>query len=179
MCNPMFLMAAATATKGIGDYSAAMNNAKAMKANAAELERAAADTAVRGGIETMRVKQQGEALQGQQKAAMAANGLDFSSGTGADISAKASADTQFDAMTVQSNAMREAYGLNVQAIQQRYQAKAAKRQAQIGLAGSLLGSGSQAWGGFKGGGGGSPAASPKSSFIDGGASRANQYKGYA
>lgn len=158
MCDPLFLAAGATAMKGIGDYSAGMGSAKQANANAAELDRAAGDTAVRGGIAAMTTKQQGQALKGQQTAALAANGVDMASGTGSDILAKTAADTEFDAMTVQNNAMREAYGLQVQAIGQRTKAKADKMNARIGLAGSLLGSGAQAWGGYKAMGSGGSAA---------------------
>lgn len=177
MCNPMFLMAGASAVKGLADYSTARQSAKAMNANAAELDRAAADTNQRGAAAAAEVLQRGQAVKGAQAAAMAANGIDFSQGTGSDILAKTAADTQFDAMTIQNNAMREAYGLNVQAIQQRYQAKATKKQAAIGLAGSLLGSGAQAWGGFNGGGGG--MSTPSARMIDGGSGMANRFKGYA
>lgn len=178
MCNPMFLMAGASAIKGIGDYSSAIQGAKAMNANAAELDRAAADTNQRGAAAAASVLQRGQEVKGTQSVAMAANGLDFSQGTGADVLAKTAADTQFDAMTVQNNAMREAYGLNVRAIQQRYQAKATKRQAAIGLAGSLLGSGAQAWGGFSGMGG-QKLSTPNARMMDGGVSQANNFRGYA
>lgn len=87
-----------------------------------------------------------EALIGKQKAAMAANGLDVNSGSNLDLTTTSEQVGYLDALTIRSNAEREAYGFanqgrsyGGQAAMSSAAAANAPDAALLGTASSILG----------------------------------------
>lgn len=83
-----------------------------------ELAYMAAEDATRRGAQVAgRVRREGKAVQGGQRAALAAQGIDVSSGSAADLQAETRYINEQDILTVNNNVWREAWGLKVQGTQ--------------------------------------------------------------
>ncbi len=78
-----------------------------------------------------------------QRASLAANGVDATSGTALIGVTQSAQDAEMDALTLRYEGLMQARGQNMEADNARYQGKAAKRQAYWGAAGSLLNAGSK------------------------------------
>lgn len=116
--------------------------------NARIAELQAADAVERGAEAESRFRTSVRGLIGRQRAAFAASGVNLSSGSPADVQADAAELGELDALTIRSNAAREAWGYGVQATDYRLQAEAARRTGRsaqtagrIGAATTILGTG--------------------------------------
>ncbi len=149
--------------KGSAESSAA-NAQSQIARNNAQIQQENANYA--GQVGEIKAESQGLKTRGQLgqvKANQAASGVDVNSGSAADVRSSISQIGMQDAMTIKSNAARQAYGNQLEAQQDTTQSKLYKAQAKnaktsgvIGAAGSLL-SGASSYGktfGFGGGGGG-------------------------
>jgi hypothetical protein len=85
----------------------------------------AQDALERGQIAEQRVRLAGRQQLGSTRAALAAQGVDISMGSAADVQASEAGLTEIDALTTRNNAAREAYGYKVDAMGLRQQAKLA------------------------------------------------------
>ncbi|SFQ45827.1 hypothetical protein SAMN05216229_12311 [Geopseudomonas sagittaria] len=112
---------------------------KVAKVNAGISERAGRDAVKRGNIDADEQRQQTGQVLGAQRAAFAANGVDVNSGSAGQVQNDTAALGELDALTLVNNAAREAYGYQVQAIDQRQQGKLAKYQGKMDAIGSILG----------------------------------------
>ena len=117
--------------------------------NARIAELQAADAVERGAEAESRFRASVRGLIGRQRAALAASGVDISSGSARDVQVDAAELGELDALTIRSNAAREAWGYGVQATDFRLQADAARRTGRsaqtagrIGAATTILGTGS-------------------------------------
>lgn len=126
--------------------AAAEYNAKIGEMNAQLSERRARDAIERGAAEEQRKRMEVARLQGQQKAAMAANGVDLGFGSPLDTIVDTAALGELDALTIRTNAYRESYDRQVDAVNQRagaelnrMEAKAAKTGGYLAAAGTVLG----------------------------------------
>lgn len=122
--------------------------------NAAFKRRAADETIFAGdtSADWQRVRT-GQAV-GTQRTAQAGNGIDVNSGSAAQLQDDTAMIGELDALTIQNNAAREAYGYRVQAEQDLQNAKQIKKNAKSAAMGSILGGLGSAFGSFAGGGGG-------------------------
>lgn len=93
-----------------GEYEAAM-----MRENAVLARQQAEDAVARGQADTMQVRQRALQLVGSQRARMAAQGIDISSGSALDVQVDTGKLAEIDALTVRNNAAREAWGFKTQA----------------------------------------------------------------
>lgn len=125
MCHPAVFIAAAAvggsalsaygqleagkAAKQAGDYNAAI-----ARNNQIIAERQAEDAIKRGDIAADEQRRKAARVLGAQKSAMAASGISLDSGTALDIFGDTAAFGELDALTIKSNATREAYGYQVQ-----------------------------------------------------------------
>lgn len=100
----------------------AFNQVQALQ-NAQLAEFAAADTVARGNREAAFQRMEGGDLVGRQKVAYAASGVDPTVGTAAAVQADTRARSEMDAMQIENNAAREAWGF-------RTTGKQYKREAQ-------------------------------------------------
>lgn len=112
---------------------------KVAKVNAGISERAGRDAVKRGNIDADEQRQQTGQVLGAQRAAFAANGVDVNSGSAGQVQNDTAALGELDALTLVNNAAREAYGYQVQAMDQRQQGKLAKYKGKMDAIGSILG----------------------------------------
>ncbi|WP_223513985.1 hypothetical protein [Pseudomonas sp. GL-R-26] len=126
-------------------------NASMLKGNAAFKEQAAQETINAGdtSADWQRVRT-GQAI-GTQRTAQAANGIDVNSGSASQLQDDTAMLGELDALTIQNNAAREAYGYRVQAQQDRKNAAQVKINAGNKATGSILGGIGGAFGSFAGG----------------------------
>jgi predicted amino acid racemase len=132
--------------------------------NAQIEEKKSRDTLRRGQLEEQKKRMQVAGIKGQQLAAMGANNVDVSFGSPMETVIDTATLGEIDALTVRTNAHREAYDYRVQAANDRAQAsmyKMSGKQALTGgylaAAGTVVAGASDAWGKFSsmaGGGGG-------------------------
>lgn len=92
----------------------------------------------------------GQAI-GTQRAVQAANGIDVNSGSAAQLQDDTAMIGELDALTIQNNAAREAYGYRIQADQDRMNARQTLTNAGNKATGSILGGIGGAFGSFAGG----------------------------
>lgn len=116
---------AATVAAAAASAYGAMQTSNAQKAaagareqqnqnNAVLAQRAAADAMARGDINAGTKARQTAQLIGQQRAGLAANGLDPNEGSALDLQSDVAGNGEFDQLTIRSNAMREAAGYEAQ-----------------------------------------------------------------
>ncbi|MEO4014821.1 hypothetical protein [Pseudomonas rossensis] len=126
-------------------------NSAMLTGNAALKDQAAQETINAGdtSADWQRV-QTGQAV-GTQRSVQAANGIDVSSGSAAQLQDDTAMLGELDALTIQNNAAREAYGYRVQAKQDRQNAAQVTTNAGNKATGSILGGFGSAFGSFAGG----------------------------
>lgn len=100
---------AGQAAKQAGDYNAAI-----ARNNQIIAERQAEDAIKRGDIAADEQRRKTARLVGTQRAAFGSSGLAIDSATSLDILGDTAAFGELDALTIKSNAAREAYGYQVQ-----------------------------------------------------------------
>jgi type II secretory pathway component PulM len=112
---------------------------KVSKQNAAMSNQAADDALARGAVKADEQRITTQEVIGTQRAGFAANGIDVNSGSAGQVQNDSAALGELDALTIMNNAAREAYGYQVQAIDQRQQGKLAKYAGKMEAIGSILG----------------------------------------
>lgn len=145
--------AAGQIQQGQAQAQASKYNAKVAEMNATLADRKSRDALERGKIEEQNKRQEISQLQGRQKAAMAANGVDLTFGSPLDTMVDTATLGELDALTVRRNANREAYDYEVQGVNQRsgaaldrMNAKSATTGSYLAAAGTVLGGVSKAAG---------------------------------
>lgn len=110
--------------------------------NARLSEIQAQDAIDRGEVEATRLKKQTKQLVGEQRASLAAQGIDINSGSAYDVQQDAKEAAVVDTMTIRNNAAREAWGYKVQAqnsvSQGNYQSIAANQNANATMLTGIL-----------------------------------------
>lgn len=114
MCDLMVALTLGSAVLGAagqiqqGQAAAAASNYNAQVAdmNAKLSERRARDAIERGQLDEQRKRQEVAQIQGQQRAAMAANGVDLSFGSPLNIIVDTATMGEIDALTIRSSAAR-------------------------------------------------------------------------
>lgn len=113
----------------------------------AELAKFQADDAIkRGNLEANQNNQQVKKLIGSQRAAMAAQGIDLSSGSALDIQQSTAELGAIDSLTIKNNAWREAWGYKVDSANYQSQAKFTDLQSKYKSRQTLINGGLQALG---------------------------------
>jgi hypothetical protein len=98
--------------------------------NAALADLQATDAIARGAEAESRYRTQIKGLVGSNRANMAAQGIDVSTGSAVDVQRDVEAVGELDALTIKNNAAREAFGYRVEASQYRRQADLARLGAR-------------------------------------------------
>lgn len=127
-----------------GQKEAANYQASVARNNAQIAEWQAQDASKRGEEEETRQRMRTAQLKGSQRAGLAANGIDISEGSAAQIQADTDWMGEQDALTIRDNAKRNAWGWRSQGQQSTadanmYKAKADSISPMLAGAGSLLG----------------------------------------
>lgn len=107
----------AKAAKAEGEYEAAIH-----EQNADIAEAQARDAIERGKTKEGRFRRDVSQLKGSQRARLAAQGIDISSGSAGYLQADTAVIGEVDALTIRNNAAREAWGFKVQAADARNKA---------------------------------------------------------
>lgn len=126
---------------GISAYSMVEQGKTAEKVarnNATMAEYAAQDAQKRGEEEAIAAQRRAAALKSSQRVALAANGLDLSYGTAADLQDQTDFFGQADAATARTNASRDAWRMRAGGQQELAQGRAARSNANLQAAGTLL-----------------------------------------
>jgi hypothetical protein len=118
--------------------------------NARMIDLQAADVMWRGAQDAGRIRAEGAKIEGSQKVAVAANGVDSTSGSAANMFIASQQNAAADAEQAKNNAAREAWGYKVEAYNQRARGKAAKQAGNLGAAGSLISGAGQAYKNYRG-----------------------------
>lgn len=125
--------------------ASARYNAQVAEMNAKLAERRAQDSIRRGMDEEQRQRIQTARLSGQQMVAIAANGIDADFGSPMDVLVDTQVLGELDALTIRTNAEREAYDHRMNAMNQqsqagllRAEASAARKGGMLAAAGTLL-----------------------------------------
>lgn len=154
MCEPTTIAIAATvaaaASAGVGAYSAVQQSkyqAKVAKANAKlESERVVSEID-RGSEERRNLARRFAAMRGEQRAAMAANGIDVDFGNAADLLGDTEQLYREDTSTSLTNQRDRIRGIDINVANYRSEAAAAKSRATGQAIGGVLDVGSTILGG--------------------------------
>ena len=98
----------------------------------------AEDAIRRGSVSAGRVRSQGKQLAGSQRAAFAGSGVDVGSQTVQAVTAQSELFSGLDAITVESNAFREAFGFRSEALASRSSAEIAKQSSRVSAGNTLI-----------------------------------------
>lgn len=154
------LMIGSTVMGGVGQVQAANAqaasseySAKVAEMNATIADRAAKDALERGADEERKQRTQTSQLMGQQRANMAANGVDLSFGSPLDLMVDTAKMGELDALTIRRNTAREERDIRQQASNYRTEASMSRSAASgalsggyLGAVGTVLGGGAKAYG---------------------------------
>jgi len=147
MCEPttiaigLALASGALQAKGAADQASA--DAGTLEQQA-ELERLkASDARIRGAQETGAARTAATHRTGEARALAAASGVDPNQGSAGDIVAATASLGELDALTIQSNAAREAWGHQAQGEMLDQAAKEKRKQGRLGALGGFLSTGAR------------------------------------
>lgn len=138
--------AASVASGAVGAYSAIQSGnaaAKAAEATARQQEAAAREALTQGEDESDRQRRAGASMMGQQRVAMAANGIDASSASAIELLDDTKAGVEDDAFAIRKNALRSAQGMSQMAANSRAEGANAKSQGLWSAAGTILSTGAK------------------------------------
>lgn len=124
------------AAKNAAEYQAAVD-----RNNQQVAEWQAKDAVDRGAEAERQHRIKVAGVLGSQKAAMAANGLDLSSGSPLDILGDTAMYGELDALTIRSNAEREAYGYRVRSQDFASSAQLAQMRGSSAATAGMIGAG--------------------------------------
>ena len=124
--------------QGKAASAAAKYNAAVANMNAKIADRAAKDELERGARDEQRKRIEVAAIAGQQKAGMAAAGLDITFGTPLEMLVDTAYAGEMDALTIRTNANRAAYNREVEATNMRAQANLYEFEGKSARSGAML-----------------------------------------
>ncbi len=137
--------AKAEVKKGELQKKAAEAQAWVMDYNAQVADLQAKDAIERGAEQEQRFRSQIRGTIGAQRAAIAAGNIDVSFGSAVDVQADAAMLGELDALTIRTNAVREAWGYKVQATDIRNRAKVTRQEGVMMQEAARLGASAQNW----------------------------------
>ena len=123
--------------------AAAEAQAQADEANARIGQQQAEQARQIGNMEEERQMRRVRAAVATQRATQAASGLDVNSGTALDLQAETAGFGTADALTIRSNAIRQAWGFEVGAVNDLNSASASRAAGRNAATGTLLTTGAQ------------------------------------
>lgn len=137
MCDPISIIAGA-AMQANAQYEAAKFNSIQERRNAQLAEAQASEALAAGAVEHDRYLATVRGFLGEQRAAIAASGLDQGSVVAQTLTADTAGMGEADALILQANAAREAWGYRVDAANRRASATMARRTGAMQAGATLL-----------------------------------------
>ncbi len=154
ICDPGTLLIAGTAlasagsiVNGVNQSNQARYQARVADANAKMDQAAAQDAIKRGAIDEQRQYRRNAQVQGAQRAALSANGIEADFGSAGDIQTDAKLIGWEDAQTIRENAQREAKGFQISAANQLDKAASSRAAGTAAIIGGVFDAGSTILGG--------------------------------
>ena len=148
--------AAGAVQQGKAEQASANYSAKVADMNAKIAERQARDAVERGQQEEQQQRMKTSQIIGQQKAAMAANGVDLGFGSPLDTLVDTATMGELDALTIRANTYREERDIRQQGANSTAQASAlraggsnARAAGNMSAFGTILGGGSKAYSNYR------------------------------
>lgn len=138
------LTAANALYSGVSRYEAGQERSQLFKANAGIARDQFQSETAAGAANENAVRMRNAARTGQEVAAIGANGL-TQGGTNANVVASNAAVGEMDALAVRNNALRRAWGFEVQGASDEMQARFASRGGDFSAADSILTGGAKAY----------------------------------
>ena len=135
-------------SQGQAASASANYNAQVAQNNAKIAQQNATWAAQQGETQAATQEAKTRATVGAEKAAQAASGIDVNSGSAVDVRSSAAALGELNALTVRSNAARQAYGYQTQAASDTGQAALDKSQASSASEAGFLNAGTTVLGGL-------------------------------
>lgn len=155
MCNPALIMVGASVLggvmKGKAEKEAGEEAQRVANQNAMIAEAQAEQARQIGGIEEQRALQNVRRTIGSQRAAFGAMNVEASSGSALDVQLETAKMGAADATIARANAMREAWGFEVEAQQQRESGRFARRAGVNAQRATLLTTAGNAYRSYYGG----------------------------
>lgn len=125
-----------------GQIKSGKESQKMFQRNAEIAEYQAQDAEARGKIDERKMRQLTEKTIGAQRAGLAGQGVDVNTGSALDVQADAAYLGELDALTIRTNAAKEAWGYRTQAQDLTQRGKNARREGEFGAFNTILGAGS-------------------------------------
>lgn len=138
------LTAAAGLEKGVAFFEAGQTRSRLLQANEQIASEQAQSEARAGAYNESAVRMRGAAVEGQQIAQIGASGLQ-QGGTPSQVVAGTRMVNEMDALQTRNNALRRAWGFQVQGVSDAFQAGQASRAAVSESFGSILSGGAKAY----------------------------------
>lgn len=144
MCTVALTIASALGSiwQGYTQKQAADAQAQAMEINAKIADQQAHDAVVRGGLEEQKMRRQLRLMLGQQTANVGASGVLADNGSALDARLSSVDAMERDIDINEANAQRERWGHQVEAVNYRNQASAAKASGRNAMTAGIFGAGS-------------------------------------
>jgi hypothetical protein len=133
------LSAAGSVMRGMAAQSAAKAQASAEEQNARLAELQGADAVRRGGREEAKFRREQAMLAGRQRSLLAASGVDIDSGSAAALQEASRMEGEEDAAVIRLNAQREKWGFDIQALNHRNAAAAARSAGSNAMTAGIVG----------------------------------------
>lgn len=130
--------------QGVGQYEAGQTRSQLFRNNAAIAGEQAQSEAAAGSVNETAVRMKGQALEGQQVAQVGASNLQ-QTGTPGQVIASSRMINEMDALQTRNNALRKAWGFQVQEVSDKFQAKEASAAGEFQGVGSILTGGAKAY----------------------------------
>lgn len=137
------LTAGAGLMQGVGQYEAGQSRSQLYRTNASIAGQQAQSEAQAGATNEEMQRMKGAALTGQQVAAIGGSNLQ-QAGTSAQVVADTSMISEMNALQTRNNALRKAWGFQVQEASDTFQSKEASTAGDFSAAGSILTGGAKA-----------------------------------
>lgn len=131
--------------KGVSEYEAGQTRGKLLRSNAGVAVAQSQSELEAGAYNESAVRLRGTAVQGQQVAQTGANNLQ-QAGTPNQVISSTAAITEMDALQTRNNAMRKAWGYQVQQVSDTFQSKQASKAGDFDAVGTILSGGAKGFG---------------------------------
>lgn len=130
--------------QGVGAYEAGQSRSQLFRANSQIAGEQSQAEAQAGAYNESAIRMKGEALEGQQVAQVGASNLQ-QTGTSAQVIAGSKMINEMDALQTRNNALRKAWGFQVQEASDNFQSKQASTAGDFQGAGSILTGGAKSY----------------------------------
>lgn len=135
------ITAAGTAYGGLAANAQGKYQAKIAERNADLVSEQSRDALERGQVDLQRHYRRASQLQGAQRAAMAANGVDLGYGSALDVQQDTAMLTSEDAGQIHKNTFNELRGFDISAANERASGRAARAKGRSAMIGSFMSAG--------------------------------------